>query len=217
MQNVISELEIGREVTQTGSLALLGTLMDSAGPRLLSFVPTCPDDFRWLAMMSVLAPYFSGGALVHDVQLCAENAEGMAETPRDRMYTAVAKGIPSGKDIEESLSLPSPYNWFAATQWLRHCHRKRALQLFEIAMPVVMAGPASYMDADVEYERRLTECLWEDLMMRKKKTEVRINLSDLLITFPDKDVAPQLRYFRRLETGRLLGLENWERRRHRVK
>lgn len=214
---IAEELEIGRQVTQTGSLALLGSLMDSADQRLLSFVPSSPEEFRWLAMMSVLAPYFAGGALVHDVELCAENAHGLADTPRDRMYAAVARGIPSGKDIEESLELPPPYNWFAATQWARHCHRKRALALLEMVMPVIAAGPKAPMEADVEYEQRLAECMWDDLLLRKGKSDSRINLSELLITFPDPRESPQLRYFRRLETGRILRLENWESRRDRVK
>jgi hypothetical protein len=214
---VAAALELGAGAMRTGSLERFGLFFDSVIPRMMTSVATEPDEFRLLAMAAGMAPYYAGGVFCHDIEVCAENCIDIAESPRDRMYVAVARGIPSGRDIEESLALPAPYDWYTATQWCRHCHRKRALQLFEIALAKVMAGPDSEIEADVLYEQSLAECMWEDLLRTAGRSDARINLSHLLTTLPPPSTNPGLRMLRRMEVGRILRLHPWERRRHRVK
>lgn len=184
---------------------------------MILLIPQTPDERHLLCVAAVIAPYFSGGELVEAVQIAAMNAEGTAETPLDRMYLSIARGIPCGKAIEESLSLPQPYAWFAATQWVRICHLKNDTRGFELAYPVVMAGPQAEIEADVEYEVSLAERLFESLMRRTRRSDRPADYSKLLKTFPSAERHPHLRRMRKMESRRMLGIPDWESRRGKVK
>lgn len=212
-------LALGEETLRTGRFAPMGELFDELAPNgtMITLLPTTPAEMRLICMAAILAPYYAGGVLVEGVRHAAENAEGRGETPKDRMYLSVARGIPSVKAIEESLMLPAPYDWFAATQWGRICHLKKAVGLFEIVYPVVMAGPRAHIEADVDYEIGLAERLFESIMRRTRRSDKPADYSALLKTFPPPDTQPHLRRLRLMESRRMLGIPTWNSRLGKVK